>query len=234
MTATEHKISSGVPAAQRRQVLVRGVLLGVVAISAGLYGQLRPGASRIVLFGALLLIVPAAALGLYIGLRRQTKAYRSFRIVRDGDTVTRHIDGFEELTLRRSEVERLLVIPGEGLLLTTADRHRQLFVPDALDDYQGFVHAVSSWAPVEEQARRSLSQYLPLVIFAISAGLLAISLHAERFGVLAPVNILLVTGLGTGLFYTFRSPHIARWAKLGSLLVIPLLLGIAYRVWLAR
>jgi hypothetical protein len=231
LNTREHGISADLPASLRRQALLRAGIMAACAVPAGLLlGSKGDTPPAVVGLSALMMSV-ALGSGIFIGLRRQLAMWRSFRVLLSEDTITRYIAGFDDLTLHRDEISAIRELPGHGLAIVTRNHHRQIFVPEKLDGFGEVSATLSSWMPFVKKQPLRLAVLVAPVTSAVTVGLLVATMKAHDGRVVVPAGSVVVLGLGAMLIYLWKSPQVARWAKVYFLLLLPMVVGVAYRVW---
>lgn len=154
----------------RRRSLLLSVPLVIVASGLGFYfaGRDLLGSMRWFMWGAVVIILLiAAAIGLFFGIRRSLRFWDTYRIVVDEDGVTQVRQG-RNLRILYGEITRINLGPG-GLTIRTSDPFRFIEAPRLLERFDDFRlelarrHAVDE-VPPRQGARNGAIQIGALVL----------------------------------------------------------------------
>ena len=85
------------------------------------------------------------------GIRRHQHRWRNLEFLADTERIQQCERGAPTLSLERSEITRVVELPGGGMAIQTADARRSIWVPALLNGYPELRGRVSAWAPLEEE-----------------------------------------------------------------------------------
>ena len=232
MDAREFRISSGLPRAVVRQSLLRAVVMALIAVPAGLWmGNFSTDSPPVVIVGALLVVVVALAGGVYLGLRRQTAQWKTFRITLSDASIRRRIGGLADLIIGKHEVIEIQELSGHGLMIVTKDHHRRVFVPDVIDNYPELRTELATWLPPVAKKPVGMQTLVYAATIIATVALILASSKSTDTRVVVPASAALVLVLGGSLMYVWRSPHVTRSVRLYCLLLLPMILVYVHRIW---
>jgi len=215
---------------EKRKVIRRSVIIFLLLLAAAsVAGLLALWSGRdqadsadgfLPVWSAFVLIGVFALYGAYRGMRR------SLRILKDGwdsyelgfgeDFVLKKQANMPEVEIGRDEIIRVQEATSKGtpngLVIRTADRHRFISVPVALDGYEEVKGKLADWQPVEPLSTVKY-RYLQILIWLfMPASFLVIFLSRNEWLVLG-AGIILVTFMGFVIFELYRSRNIDPRAK---------------------
>jgi hypothetical protein len=216
MEITSHRLD--VPAfaerlLRRQRRRLAWVLALQIALCAGLLYAMR--ALRVVSVESLVVSVPLVLVVLGIRVlvllrkqRGQIAACESYQLVLGEHVMRRSQDGLPAVELLRSEVAHIFDTPSEGLLVTTADARRFIFIPRELIGIDKVRERLSSWAAFEVPVQPPLlrakvlgsalllpvlwlgSGFIPNIYLALAVGAVLIVLGTIRIVSVARLPIV--------------------------------------------
>ena len=133
-------------------------------------------------FGIVFLAITAGGAGVYRALSLQREQWASFRLVLEGDALTRHVAKLPPLTFRREELTRLEEIAGAGLVLRSRSQGAVLVVPVALVGYGELRAALADWRDIESTSFKRAAARGWTKLLGIAGGVLL------AFGIVIGVN----------------------------------------------
>ncbi len=170
-------------------------------------------------FGIVFLAITAGGAGVYRALSLQREQWASFRLVLEGDALTRHVANLPPFTVRREDVKRLEEIGGTGLVLRTRSPGAVLIVPMALLGYGELRATLAGWRDIESTsikraAARGWTKLLGIVGGVLVAFGIVIGVNDPR--IVTPVGAIAVGVALWGLVSIRRDPQIDERTKRGA------------------
>src|SRR5437016_6282261 len=84
-------------------------------------------------------------------LRQLKDRWRGFEIAVENDSVLVRRRGSLESMANRSEITKLLEMPGRGLWIHTSDRRKRIWAPSSLSGYEELKARLAMWATIERR-----------------------------------------------------------------------------------
>jgi len=136
------------------------LIAAIVAIAFFLVGGPDRGERNV---WPLTLAIVGPALGLFLSVRLQLKSGRaqcdSYELTMSDDVLRRQASNVPTVEILRPEVTKIVEHRGEGLAVTTGDRHRVIFIPKQLVDYAEACERLLAWKSLDgNQAAASTGQ----------------------------------------------------------------------------
>lgn len=141
---------------RRRFVWLVPFFLCLLALMLGLLVRAQPDIVETLPYSAPV-VFAAVAFGWFRSVRKQMKegraAWDSYRLTVGPNVLRRIIVNLPPAEIVRTEVTRIIESPTDGLSVTTADRHRFVFVPRQLVGFAEVRAQLSEWKAIEPAKR---------------------------------------------------------------------------------
>jgi len=111
-----------------------------------------------------LLMIGTGCLYGYFRIKSAAASEASVQIVIEADRIMRFQEDKQSIVIFRSEVARIVELPGEGMWIHAADRVRQIFVPARLTGYAELRGSLDSWSTVTTRPNYNYTGYLVLAL----------------------------------------------------------------------
>lgn len=223
------KASAETPVALQRSVvlLVIGLLVGFFIGARSIFLDGSAGFNWLFLF-AIGLVLGAIVLYMVSKTRRFLHdAYSSFEFEVDGDSLTKKQKNTPTVTLLRSQVTRIEEFQGKGFRICTADRHRNIWIPMELEDYDELKADLLS-SPVEYRQQKR-SWFLSYVQFAALIVLFALQALATNKYIAAAAAFLISAWLLWSFLVSFRNPNLSTRGRRQALFLCLISVAMAAR-----
>jgi len=210
--------------AVRKQVIQRLAIMAVLLIAFLFYLETNSNMGVSKQADVLKIVLPLALLaigtGIFRGIKLQRERFDSFRIILEGDRISRIQKDIPDLVLEQSEIERILVTSAGALVIKSAVANRSIGIPESIDNKEDLIHSLGQIKviePYQEKTGNDWWKYLLIVFLMFS--LAAIFYTATNPSLILGTGIILVVVLGWSLIQISKSPHleakIKKWSRWG-------------------
>jgi hypothetical protein len=215
----------------RRRLLRRFVPLAVTVPAVVIVVPLlmpAPDGGTTSMVPAVVTLAMTAIIGFIVyrrALARELVMWRSYRLALAPNIVRRVIDGMTPVEVLRSEVTRVVAVPGQGLLVHTADPLRFVYIPEQLERFEEISAELGQWAPTQAPDRKKarLGQALGGVLGLAIVGAWIASSYVSDPRVVTASLVVLYGGIGYIGWTTVRNPNMTMRQKASILMVFGLM-----------
>lgn len=229
----EFKLDPAAASKQARLLILRTTFMLSLIFSGTLFLMLvaHPDAKRFresgVVTGSALfaLFVVTGAVVTRTALQNARSQWQSFLLVLDEDALSRYVAQLPPLSIRRTEVAKLVEIPGHALVVRSRDQRLPIVVPAALIGYDELRSALGAWAPIEttppgRAAILGWGQWLGAIAFVL--GSFGAVIGAKDLRVVVPAGALVVGVLAWSTRVIRKTPGIdPRIQRNARLVILP-------------
>jgi hypothetical protein len=157
--------------------------------------------------------VSIAFWSIFRSLRLRHAAWHSFELTLTPDAVDRRLSDHDDFVLRRAEVIGFDETAGRGFFIKTADRHRYIYVPAALEDYDGLKRELAEWRPFPPARTREPIWRSPFFVGASCLAAWSVLWYSQSKQYVLSAAFVLLVFLGATFVGVLRSPRSSKTVR---------------------
>ena len=203
----------------RTSLFILPVLIGVFLIFSG-----ESILDSLIFFLPIALLLFGAAL--YTSLQQQQRAWESYCLTLDGETIRLNRKGSAEVTIAHQQISKIVEAPWYGLTVLAANPTRYIGIPLTVENYAEVRSLLEQWRPIEPApAKANLWRYLvPLGTFLLVAGLFVGFMLAKNAILVILLGSILATSMLANLVLIQKSSAAPKETKRQAwIILLPLL-----------
>jgi drug/metabolite transporter (DMT)-like permease len=196
-------------------VFLMSVIAALLLASHGV--EIVPGTQLVV---ALLVITVSVVFticlafwSIFRSLRLRKAAWHSFELTLTGDVIDRRLSDHDDFVVKRSEVVGFDETAGRGFFIKTANRHRYIYVPAALDGYDELKRQLASWQPFPPARTRDPIWRSPFFVGASCLAAWSVLWYSQSRQNVVLAGLVLLLFLVATFVGVLRSPRASRTVK---------------------
>jgi hypothetical protein len=140
-------------------------------------------------------------------LTRLKENWRDFEVILETDRVAVRRHGSLESSISRSEISRVVEMPGHGLWIHTPDIRQRIFVPSLITGYEELRSTLAEWSTIRRMRSRLWWQYIGMPA--------ALAIYASALLVRSPFVFLPLLAFAGFYLLRLASLSIRVWRKHG-------------------
>ncbi|MET4107659.1 hypothetical protein [Hymenobacter sp. UYP22] len=197
----------------RRQLLLRGLPLGLLALGVG-YGmsyansESTPQQEAEVLLLLIPLMLGALGVGIYRSIQQQKRLYHSYTLTISDTSITREISDTPSITIPLARITRITRHHNGSLTITGATAHEVIGIHKQIEDYDALEAQLRALHPVTPQLRMPMLERLRIPLVVATLGLMVMVYVATNKILVATSGAALSGLLLWSFFYIQRSPQL--------------------------
>lgn len=219
----------------RTRMLYIAVLIALIGTGASAYGipwhsvGMPLGMRYLLLLGPTVLLLVIWLIQFPMLNRRQLESYKSYKIVIDGNTVSRTQDDHQDVVLERADIKKIEEREASGLIVFGQTRLSRIWIPLKMADYDGLKRELGALKPIDRMrgslidgvgGAKGLIGFILVSIFTIGVYIFTGNVGLESW---------LVVSMPIVIFFERRNPNISKrlirsmwlgWAFLLILLLV--------------
>lgn len=129
---------------KKKQLLKRGILLSILAVSGGFLISMMNSRFDWRVF---LIMIPIAGIAAFVGLRRglklQQEAWESYEIKWDTNVITKSQIRTKDVSIQKNEILEIIENK-DGAIVRSVDKSKTIFIPKELDNFIELVREMKS------------------------------------------------------------------------------------------
>jgi hypothetical protein len=167
----------------------------------------------------IVIVLLLVCLGLGGSYFHQRAVLQRFRLVLEGDCLTRTGSGLAGLSLFRDEVVEIVEMEGTGIVVYPSERGRGIYIPVGLIGYDEVRATLSQWKDISVRPKRTLRQWAPLGVTVLLVGAGVATFVLESPYLVLPLGSAVIAFLLWALWTIQRSPQLNLRIKLCAWMV---------------
>jgi hypothetical protein len=125
--------------------------------------------TEVVLF--LLLLGLVTGIVVFIALRMVLKIQLSTQLVFDNNNITMQINGRDDVSIRRDEVDRIVFVEGEGYQIFAIGPPRMIRIPIGLQNYEQLSNTIRTWSTIDIHGKLNTLVIILIVSIVIACSI---------------------------------------------------------------
>jgi hypothetical protein len=211
------------------------ILAGLIALSVLSYNFISRGESPlIVLFASVftaVLMAFVARTTIRNTIAKQRESWSSFRLIWQGDTITRRQTGLPDVSINKSDAPRIWET---SQCLCIKAGNKVIAVSRHLDGYDQLHMLIAEWIPIgqsrnQDTATTSTVKVMAIAVASIAVYLVALYVNEKIFAI--PLCLIVVGGFLYSIVATVRSTEVTAEVKRGAFFVIIPLLPVILKLF---
>jgi hypothetical protein len=204
----------------RRQIITRIILIAIPAAAVGLYIGGATQDSLGTFITTIIIALVAVAFGIWWSLKMQKESWMSFSVEVAEEKIIRKQKNRPDIEIKASEIIKNQET-SKGLIIRTQDKQKCLFIPKVLVGYEEVRATLNSWHSIEASPVTTKNMNVKNMTAAwLTLVALAIIFLSHNKLLVLVVSVLFVSGLIWSLIAVQRNSHIDKRVKLLSWFVL--------------
>jgi hypothetical protein len=195
------------------------LIMPLLFVAFASHPEMNQGLTPTELLIPLLFVLPLICLAMYLGYRRQRATFQGFRLILEGDCLTRIAPGLAELSIFCDEVVEIVETQGSGIAVFPTERGRAIGFPAGLIGYDEVRAALAQWKDITVRPNRPLLRWAPIGVPALLIGVAVATFVLQSPYLVIPLGSAVVGFLLYCLWIIQRSPQLGLRIKLTAWMV---------------